>query len=111
MVLKFPQRGLVKFPFSPYLNLKSFLFVPVCPSNLISLSQLTKSLNCSITFDVNYFVIQDRMGLLIGEGHELRGLYYLGTSPHVSCFASHLLNFYMIVWDIFTCQIKKKNGP
>jgi len=28
------------------------------------------------------------MGRLIGEGHESRGLYYFGTSPHVSCFAS-----------------------
>jgi len=35
------------------------------------------------------FVIQEHgTGRLIGEGHESRSLYYFGTSPLVSCFAS-----------------------
>jgi len=46
---------------SPSLNLKHVLFVPNCPFNLISLSQLTKSLNCSIIFYPNSFVIQERI--------------------------------------------------
>ena len=60
------------------LKLNSVLFVPQCPYNLISLSQLTRSLNCSVTFTANSFVIQEHgTGRLIGEGRESRGLYYL----------------------------------
>jgi len=40
------------------LSLSSVLFIPGCPFNLISLSQLTRSHNCSVTFDANSFVIQ-----------------------------------------------------
>jgi len=71
------------------LNLKYVLFVANCPFNLISLSQLCKSLNCSITFDGNSFVIQEHSTRqLIGEGHESRGLYYLGTRLSMSCLGS-----------------------
>jgi len=77
-------------PFSLSLALSgslSLLFVPNCPFNLVSLSQLTKTLNCSVTFDVDSFVIQERgTDRLIGVGHESRGLYYLETSSSVSCF-------------------------
>ncbi|KAL2965831.1 hypothetical protein AAZX31_16G083700 [Glycine max] len=74
---------------SPSLKLNSVLFVSQCPYNLISLSQLTRSLNCSVTFTVNSFVIQEHgTGRLIGEGHESRGLYYLESNSLISCFAS-----------------------
>jgi len=39
------------------LNLKYVLFVPTCPFNVISFSQLTMSLNCSKIFDANSFAI------------------------------------------------------
>ena len=72
----------------PSLKLNSVLFIPQCPYNLISLSQLTRSLNCSVTFTANSFVIQEHgTGRLIGEGHESRGLYYLESSPPGACFA------------------------
>lgn len=88
MVPKLLLKGVGKISLSSSLNLKNVL-VPSCPFNLISLSQLTKSLNCSITFGVNSFVIQDRSTRrLIGEGHESEGLYYLGTRSSVSCLAS-----------------------
>lgn len=65
------------------------LFVPNCPFNLVSLSQLAKALNCFVTFDVDSFVIQEcGTGQLIGVGHESRGLYYLEMSSSVSCFMS-----------------------
>ena len=82
------SQGIGQLSLSP-LNLKKILFVLICPFSLISLSQLTKSYNCSITFDVNSLVIQERgMGRMIGKGHESRDLYYLGTSSFVSLVAS-----------------------
>ncbi|RDY02003.1 hypothetical protein CR513_14591, partial [Mucuna pruriens] len=71
-------------------NLNSVLYIPKYPYNLISLSQLTCSLNCLVTFfHVDSFVIQDRnTGQLIGEGHESRGLYYLCNNLSTLCFAS-----------------------
>jgi len=49
------RNGQVPFSFS--LKLNSILYIPNCPYNLISLSQLTRSLNCPVTFDVDSFVI------------------------------------------------------
>lgn len=68
---KLAPKGVGQVSLSPSLNLKFVFFVPYSPYNLISLSQLTKSLNCSVTFDVDSLVIQERgMGWLIGVGHE-----------------------------------------
>ena len=53
------------------------------------MSQLTRSLNYSITFTTNSFAIQDHgTGHLIGEGHESRGLYFLKPSSSIFCFAT-----------------------
>ncbi|RDX64294.1 hypothetical protein CR513_57166, partial [Mucuna pruriens] len=74
---------------SSSISLNSVLYIPKCPYNLISLSQLTRSLNCLVTFYADSFVIQDRnTGQLIGKGHESRGLYYLSNNPSTLCFAS-----------------------
>ena len=60
------------------LSLNFVLLIPGCPFNITSLSQLTRSRNCSVTFDANSFVIQERgTGRTIGVGHESHGLYYL----------------------------------
>nr|KYP71000.1 hypothetical protein KK1_010242 [Cajanus cajan] len=83
------SQGVSQVSHTPSLNLEYVLFVPKFAFNLISISQLTKSLNCFVTFDANSFVIQQcGMGRLIGQGHESRGLYYFGTSPFVSCLTS-----------------------
>ena len=48
-----------------------------------------KSLNCSVTFCDDSFIIQEGgTGLTIGVGRESRGLYYLETSSFVSCVAA-----------------------
>jgi len=57
---KTSSKGAGQAILSPSLNLKLVLFVPNCPFNLISLSQLTKTLNCSVTFDNKSFVIPER---------------------------------------------------
>ena len=86
---KVAYQGIGQVSLSSSLKLNSVLFIPHSPYNLISLSQLTRSFNCSVTFNANSFVIQEHgMGRLIGEGRESRGLYYLESNFPVSCFAT-----------------------
>jgi len=83
---KTSSKGVGRVILSPSLNLKFAFFVRNCPFNLISLSQLTKMLNCSGTFDNKSFVIQERgSGRQIGERYEAGGLYHFGSRPRVSC--------------------------
>jgi len=49
------SQGVSQISLSPSLNLKHILLFSNCPFNLISLGQLTKSLNCSITFQCKFF--------------------------------------------------------
>jgi len=64
----------------PSLNLKSILFVLTCPFILTSSSQLTMSLNYSLTFDFNSIVKQKRyIGPLIGIEHESKVLRHGGN--------------------------------
>lgn len=61
---------------SASLTLSSVLHVPDLSSNLLSVSSLTKNLNCCITFFPTHCVIQDlRTRTLIGGASEDRGLY------------------------------------
>ena len=43
----------------PSLPLTSIIYVPDCPFNLISISKLTRDLNCLITFSNNSVTLQD----------------------------------------------------
>jgi len=86
---KVASLGIGQVPLSSSLKLNYVLYIPNCPYNLISQSQLTCSLNCSITFDVDSFVTQERgTGHLIGVGPESQGLCYLEANSFVSCFAT-----------------------
>ncbi|KAL6311415.1 hypothetical protein AAG906_035489 [Vitis piasezkii] len=63
------------------LPLHSVLYAPEYPFNLISISKITYTLNCSITFSNKFVTLQDRStGKTIGIGRESQGLYHL-TSP------------------------------
>ncbi|RVW82381.1 Retrovirus-related Pol polyprotein from transposon RE1 [Vitis vinifera] len=63
------------------LSLHSVLYAPECHFNLISISKITYTLNCSITFSDKFVTLQDRStGKTIGIGRESQGLYHL-TSP------------------------------
>ena len=65
----------------PSLSLHSVLYAPECPFNLISISKIIRTLNCSITFYDKFVTLQDRStGKMIGIGCESQGLYHL-TSP------------------------------
>ncbi|RVW92497.1 Retrovirus-related Pol polyprotein from transposon RE1 [Vitis vinifera] len=62
----------------PSLPLTSVLYTPECPFNLISISKLTRTLNCSITFSDKFVTLQNRStGKMIGIGRESQGLYHL----------------------------------
>ncbi|RVW44594.1 Retrovirus-related Pol polyprotein from transposon TNT 1-94 [Vitis vinifera] len=70
----------------PSLPLTSVLYTPECPFNLISISKITRTLNCSITFSDKFVTLQDRRtGKTIGIGRESQGLYHLtsDSSPAV----------------------------
>ena len=67
------------------LSLPSSFFVPDSPFNLLYVSQLTKALQCSITFDPISCVFQDlKTKEMIGLGHEKDGLYYLDPDNSTS---------------------------
>ncbi|CAL9013295.1 unnamed protein product [Prunus brigantina] len=60
------------------LSLSNVLHVPGLSNHLLSISQLTKSLNFFVTFYDTHCVIQDqRTGATIGRGSEKGGLYLL----------------------------------
>ncbi|RVX13346.1 hypothetical protein CK203_020969 [Vitis vinifera] len=65
----------------PSLPPYSVLYAPECPFNLISISKITRTLNCFITFSDKSVILQDwNTGKTIGIGCESQGLYHL-TSP------------------------------
>ncbi|RVX10877.1 Retrovirus-related Pol polyprotein from transposon TNT 1-94 [Vitis vinifera] len=65
----------------PSLPLYSVLYAPECPFNLIFISKITRTLNCSITFSDKFVTLQDwSTGKTIGIGREFQGLYHL-TAP------------------------------
>ena len=68
------------------LPLHSVLHAPECPFNLISISKITRTLNCFITFSDKFVTLQDwSTGKTIGIGRESQGLYHLtsDSSPAV----------------------------
>ena len=77
--------------FSPNLSLFSVLYIPNFPFNLLSLSKLTKLLNCATIFLSTHCIFQDlKTGKIIGGGHEAGGLYYLDWHGSSNLVAFHL---------------------
>ena len=71
----------------PYIPLTSGLYVPDSPFNLISISKLTRNINCLIIFSDNSVTLQDRStGRTIGIGREFQGLFHLNSpSSSTAC--------------------------
>ena len=64
----------------PLITLTSVLSLPQFSFNLISVSKLTRTLNCSFSFFPNHCLIQDlSTKRIIGRGRESGGLYILET--------------------------------
>ncbi|RVW39243.1 Retrovirus-related Pol polyprotein from transposon TNT 1-94 [Vitis vinifera] len=62
----------------PSLPLTSVLYTPECPFNLISISKITRTLNCSITFSDKFVTLQDRS---TGEDDWHRTNFILKSKP------------------------------
>lgn len=63
------------------LSLSFVLCLPNFSFNLLSISQITKALNCCVLFFSNLCLFQDLMtGKIIGRGRESGGLYVLETT-------------------------------
>ena len=71
----------------PSIPLTSVIYVPNSPFNLLSISKLTRDLNCLITFSNNSITLQDwSTGRTIGIGREFQGLFHLGSpSSSIAC--------------------------
>ena len=62
--------------------LSSVLHVPNFAFNLLSVSCLTKSLNCAVIFLPYHCLLQDlNLRKIFGKGYERDGLYYFGEPP------------------------------
>ena len=80
-------------PLNSVYYLHDLLCVPTFKVNLMSVSRLTRDLNCSMTFFPHWCVLQDlATRRIIGLGKQCDGLYYLvvltirkiGTTSHSS---------------------------
>jgi len=68
----------------PSLTIDNVLYVPRSPFNLLSISGLTRSLDCVVSFTHNSVYLQDRSSKqVIGTGCESHSLYYLRPSTQV----------------------------
>ncbi|XP_071713263.1 uncharacterized protein [Rutidosis leptorrhynchoides] len=63
---------------SPTLKLKNCLYVPALSHKLLSVSHVTKELNCTVLLHPTFCILQDiRTGKIVGRGTERDGLYYV----------------------------------
>ena len=70
------RSGLVTI--SPSLKLKNCLLIPSLSHKLLSISQLTRVLNCTVLMSSSDCIVQDaQTGRIIGRSTEREGLYYV----------------------------------
>jgi hypothetical protein len=75
--------GVGSLPLTSSMSLSTVLHVPHLSGKLLSISQITKELKCSVTFFDTHCVFQDLLtGTMIGLGRERDGLYYLDLNWH-----------------------------
>ena len=73
---------------TPNITLKNCLYLPKLSHKLLSISQLTKELNCTVLMTSNGCIVQDaRTGKTIGHGTERDGLYYVDEGLHQGTIA------------------------
>ena len=66
-----PILRFINVSFSSTLSLSSILLAPNISNNLLSISKITKNLNCSVTFHSTHYVFQDNLTkMTIGLGKE-----------------------------------------
>ncbi|CAH9098740.1 unnamed protein product [Cuscuta europaea] len=64
----------------------SVLYVPNTPFNLLSVSKITRALNCSVTFSADSVIVQDHCtGKRLASDMNLKLIpHHVWTSPHIS---------------------------
>ena len=76
---------------SPHITLTSVLHVLNFAYNLLSVSRLTRDLDCVVLFSPHSCLLQDRISRKIfGRGYERDGLYYFSDPPRRSVISSGL---------------------
>lgn len=69
--------------FSRNMKLKNCLYIPTLSSKLLSVSQVTKELNCGVLMYPTFCILQDILTReIIGRGTERGGLYYVDEVTH-----------------------------
>ena len=67
----------------PSLSVDNVLYVPGSPFNLLSISRLTRTLDCVVSFTKDSVFLQDQsLRQMIGTGCESHGLYHLRPITH-----------------------------
>ena len=67
------------------------LLIPNLSSNLLSVSKITKKLNCNAIFSPYDVVFQDlASGMILGEGKERGGLYVMDTDSFAKVFHARM---------------------
>ena len=94
----------------PFLPLHSVLYALECHFNLMSISKITRTLNCSITFSDKFVTLQDRStGKMIGIGVSLKASI---TSPRLQllqfAFTLMLPSSSTVAWAILVYPSSKK---
>ncbi|KAJ9553092.1 hypothetical protein OSB04_017137 [Centaurea solstitialis] len=73
-----PVKGGGTIEISPTLKLSNCLYIPSLTHKLLSISHVTKELNCTVLMNPTFCILQDiRTGTIIGRGTERNGLYYV----------------------------------
>jgi len=79
-----PSHGVGTINLFSSLSIDNVLYVPRSPFNLLSISRLSRSLDCVISFTKDFVTLQDRSsGHMICTRCESHGLYQLQISAHV----------------------------
>ncbi|KAJ0565548.1 hypothetical protein HanIR_Chr06g0263791 [Helianthus annuus] len=76
---------------SPTLKLSNCLYIPSLSHKLLSISHITKELNCIVLMHPTFCILQDiRTGAIIGRGTERQGLYYVDeVNQHGTAMLAH----------------------
>ncbi|KAH6764228.1 hypothetical protein C2S51_015477 [Perilla frutescens var. frutescens] len=73
-----PVMGAGTVVISPTLRISNCLYVPALSHKLLSISHVTKELNCTVLMHPTFWLLQDiRTEAIIRRGTEHRGLYYV----------------------------------
>ncbi|XP_041998275.1 uncharacterized protein LOC121748122 [Salvia splendens] len=73
-----PVQGKGTITVSPTLRISNCLYVPSLSHKLLSVSHVTKDLNCKLLMQPRFCMLQDiKTGTIVGRGTERHGLYYV----------------------------------